>query len=156
VILKQISRIYSKWIYGEKKMNNENKIRTTEEAIDIMIDLWVEQIIQGQQKSGDRGIDAWLKTAQDLDKNQLAANSINKFKGALRSIIISKIEAKAYWKDIRRGYLTVDYGMCLELAMACEESGVPKSRIPIKSSTWIEDDNSVTSRFGYQADFRTV
>ncbi|MGV0856842.1 hypothetical protein ACTS9E_15080 [Empedobacter brevis] len=122
--------------------------RTYKEAVDIMIDWWVEKIQQPfNQNNGDTTSDFgfFLLNKASMDAQFLLNDSkIEKFKNSLKEQLYPNEGKHRMYKE-----LDVDYSPNEILNKACEFSGINTSCLPVKTFTYIENNNKINGRFQY-------
>lgn len=131
-------------------------MRTFEEAVEIMVNWWVEKTFNtdNNQDNGD-GLQSLIAnklanklrpSGEDVDKQ------ISAFSKSLKDYFLNlKPEERNYFNLT----LSVDYDPNEPLHYACNAAGINRFVLPMKTFTRIElkDGHAVVGRFGYGSDF---
>lgn len=135
----------------------ENQVRTYEEAVEIMVNWWIEKSFDTKNNQNN-GPDSFASVmamgfanmlAEDVQSKITEDNRL-KFKEKLTELLIKGIEEDGvlYWGNS----LSVDYHPCPKLFEALEYAGINKNCVPIKTFTRIEESGHVVGRYQYEGE----
>lgn len=137
---------------NQKKMIKITHRRTYKEAVDIMVDWWVEKSFNTalNQNNGDSSHDSGfgfaLMNILSLDVQEDINNEkIDRFKLKLKELLMS-VEGKGRFQN----QLEVDYDVTGFLLEACQFAEINTNCIPIKTFTFINDNNEIEGKYQYQ------
>ncbi|PJZ89536.1 hypothetical protein [Leptospira levettii] len=133
----------------------KDPVRSYEEAVEIAVNFWVEKsfFTESKQDNGDRSVMGSLAMKMMNSKTQevqstVTNESIEKFKTCLRNKLLN-----VYNTGFRRGDCAVDYAPNQVLFEVCQEAGISNHCLPIKTFTFIDEDNTVKGRYQYGGDW---
>ncbi len=125
--------------------------RTYEQAVEITVNWWIEKSFKTplNQNNGDNsengGIGFMLINLLSMNaQDRNTPEKIEKFKETLTKLLL---EAKN--KGRYSNQLDVDYHPSELLSKACEQSGIDTGCLPIKTFTFINQENEVEGRYQY-------
>lgn len=126
-------------------------VRTYKEAVEIMVNWWIEKSFHTlfNQNNGDDspqgGFGFALMNSLSMKANdKVTPENIEKFKNKLTELLLLQ-EGEGRWAN----QLDVDYDVYGMLAEACEFADISKFCIPIKTFTYIDENNVVNGRYQY-------
>lgn len=134
---------------------NEEHTRSYAEAVNIMIDWWIQKSFHGgmNQDNGDKsdagGFGFLLMNTLSLKaQSEITPEQIERFKAKLVELLIGEEAKGRYYK-----MLDVDYNPDKKLLEACQYAEISTNCLPCKTFTFIDKDNKVKGRNGYGADW---
>lgn len=126
-------------------------VRTYKEAVEIMVNWWIEKSFHTlfNQNNGDNSPQgglgfALMNTLSMKENDKVTPEKIEKFKSKLTELLLLQ-EGKGRWDN----QLDVDYDVHGMLAEACAFSDISEFCIPIKTFTYIDEDNTINGRYQY-------
>lgn len=130
-------------------------MRTYKEAVELTVDWWVEKsfntpLNQNNGDASETGSIAFMLMNMNSTSAQQknTPDKIEKFKTELTNLLMQG-EGKGRYSN----ELDVDYHPNSLLSEACELSGVDSGCLPIKTFTFINDQNEVEGRYQYGGDW---
>lgn len=132
-------------------------MQTFEEAVNKVVNFWVEKSFETilNQNNGDGATAGGatfalmntlaMKAQKEVDKEQIV-----KFRERLTEILLTK-KGNKY-----RATLSVDYDPCLALAEAAKYAEVSTMLLPIKTTSWIDDNNVATASYQYRGEVKEL
>ena len=131
------------------------KSRTYEQAVDLMIEFWVDKSFNkdliNQQTGSDMKGFVLHNMISDSVKSGITSQQITIFKDKLKhSLMLGNNEER------RSNELDVDYNPDIKLSEACELAQIDSTCLPCKTYTYIEKDNIVHIRYGYRAPWTQI
>ncbi len=130
-------------------------MRTYKEAVDLMVDWWVEKSFKTplNQNNGDNSDNGWfghllMNNLSRKAQEQIDEFKIQKFKGKLTEILLD-VEGKGrYYNE-----MDVDYHPNEKLQIACRYAEIDPSCLPCKTFTFINNENEIEGRYQYGGDW---
>lgn len=126
-------------------------VRTYKEAVEIMVNWWIEKSFHTlfNQNNGDNspqgGLGFALMNSLSMQANdKVTPEKIEKFKSKSTKLLLLQ-EGKGRFAN----QLDVDYNVHGMLAEVCKFSDISEFCIPIKTFTYIDDDNTINGRYQY-------
>lgn len=133
------------------------KKRTFEKAVDDMVDWWVEKSFKTQMNqdigtniSEDRGLMMLMNFENDKVKKKLTEEQINKFKTKLKELLIKDENSEFKQFDLS---LDVDYHPSTKLKEACDFAEIDYNLLPMKTTTYINNDLEIEGKYQYRGDW---
>lgn len=133
------------------------KKRTFEEAVDIMVDWWVEKSFKTQMNqdigtsiSEDRGLIFLMNHENDKAKKKLSGKQIHKFRAKLKELLIKDENSEFKNFDLS---LDVDYHPSTKLKEACDHAEIDYNLLPMKTTTYINNDLEIEGKYQYRGDW---
>lgn len=126
------------------------KKRTFEEAAKLCADWWVDKTFR-QTYNQSAGLDPETFIAQNelsmKAQEGTSEKTIEEFRGTMIKTLCFR---KGYdWRDTE---LAMDYGPNDLLMTIGAGVGMSAACLPVKTSSWINEDNTIYARFGYQSE----
>lgn len=133
------------------------KKRTFEEAVDIMVDWWVEKSFKTQMNqdigtsiSEDRGLIMLMNHENDKAKKKLSGEQIHKFRRKLKELLMKDENSEFKYFDLR---LDVDYHPSTKLKEACDYAEIDYNLLPMKTTTHINNELEIEGKYQYRGDW---